>query len=218
MEQKKQLPEIGYLFHYPQLDKPADHFRLDVFVSDTPTEKHFDVQHVQFGIIKDNKVIEHLNVSHPWASTKSAQVCAGMIIMEDRNGKKEEAFTFGGQLSIREKEDQTICTLVSSAPILEISYANPMQKLFVEELEVLLAKERAVIANLHQYEQHICETDPFTLYRACFEALVKKFETLPHKDELYNRFLFFLHSHAHRMEAAGLFHGYAASLEDIFMG
>jgi len=218
MEQNNQLPEIGYLFYYPQLDQHTDHFRLDVFVSDIPTEKHFDVQSVKYSIKGANKVVEHLNVSHPWASGKSAQVCPGKIIMEDRNGNKEEAFTFGGQLTIKEKDAQTICILVSTAPILEISAATPMQKLFVDELEVLMAKERAALADPYEYQQRICESDPFTLYQACFQALVDKFEKLPHKDDLYNRFLFFLHSHAHRMEAAGLFHGYAASLEDIFQG
>lgn len=218
MEQNKHLPEIGYLFYYPQLEHPTDHFRLDVFVSNIATEKHFDVQSVRFHVKGDRQVVEHLTVGHPWASGKSAQVCTGKIIMEDRYGNKEEAFTFGGQLSIQEKEAQTVCTLISPAPILEINAATPMQKLFVDELEVLLAKERAAIADPFVYQKRICEADPFNLYEACFFTLVKKFETLPHKDELYNRFLFFLHSHAHRMEAAGLFGGYAQSLEEIFQG
>ena len=39
----KTLPEIGYLYFYPRMEHPTEKFRLDVFISATPTEQHFDV-------------------------------------------------------------------------------------------------------------------------------------------------------------------------------
>lgn len=216
MEQNQDLPEIGYLFYFPKFDEPGENFRLDVFVSSIPTEMHFDVQHVKYNVRNEHNITEHLTVSHPWTSIKSATVCPGTIIMEDRNGKKEEAFSFGGQLSIEEKEAQTICSLVSPAPILEISTANPMQKLFVEELGIIVAEKRAMFADEHAYRQKVCSVEPFALYQACLHALVEKFEALPKNDETNQRFLFFLHSHVRRMKAAGVFQGYFATLEDIF--
>lgn len=216
MEQNKNLPEIGYLFHFPKVDHPEDTFQLDVFVSDIPTEKHFDVQRVEYAVYDKDQIIEQLVIHHPYNIPQPAQVCAGKVIMEDRNGRKAEAFTFGGQLSVRAEENQTICSLVSAAPILDISTTNPMQKLFVEELEVIMAEQRAAFADLKVYKKRVCETEPIVLYQACLSALVKKFEDLPNKDETYQLFLFFLHSHIHRMKAAKLFSGYIIPLESIF--
>jgi hypothetical protein len=215
-KQDNDLPNIGYLFHYPKLDHPADKFRLDIFISSIPTEKHFDVESARFHVRNPELGIENMTVSHPWSNPQKVRVCAGLVILEDRFGEKVEAFAFGGQLSIEVKELQTVCILVSSAPILKITSSSPQQKLFADEFEILLAEQRAKYPDHFKFEQHLCDIDPFTLYLACLKKLVTKFEELPHKDDRYHQFLFFLHSQMHRLDSAGMLSGYTLDLDNIF--
>jgi len=215
MKSARDLPKIGYVYHYPQLDQPNDTFRLDIFISSIPTEQHFDVLRVNFDGRYAKGGIESFTVTHPWHYEKTVRVCAGVIRMEDRIGKKEEAFTFGGQLSIDNQKMQTICVLVSSAPILEISEATPLQQLYIEELKIILAQHRAANLKNHDYERRLSEIDPLELYLACLEELIQKFEQFPRKDEKYLKFLMFLHSQKHRLQAAGLYRTPVYKIDDL---
>jgi hypothetical protein len=210
------LPKIGYVYHYPKMDEPTDKFRLDIFISSIPTEKHFDVLRCQVFVKNRKGTIERLTISHPWVFEKEADVCAGVVIMEDRKGKKEEAFTFGGRLRIDEQEMQTICVLTSSAPILEISGASPLHTLFIEELEIVLAKRQAAFLNQIEYETRSCKVEPFELYRACLRELIEEFEKFHNKDEESIELLVYLNSQEHRLSAAGLTNTPAPTLDEIF--
>ena len=210
------LPKIGYLYHYPKIDEPTDKFRLDIFISSIPTEQHFDVLSTHVFVKTPKGAIERLTITHPWSYRTTANVSAGVVIMEDRKGKKEEAFTFGGKLNIVEQEMQTICVLKSSAPILEISAATPLHKLFIDELEIILAKRQATYANHYDYETLLCNADPFDLYRACLKELTEKFDLFSLKDEKYSQFLMYLHSQEYRLREAGLSYKPAPNLDEIF--
>ena len=166
------LPKIGYLYHYPQLDLPTDNFRLDIFISSIPTKQHFDVLRARFFVKPLKGEIERLIITHPWNYGKTARVCAGVIEMEDRKGKKEEAFSFGGQLKIESQDLQTVCILVSPAPILEISGTSPMNGLFIDELEILLAEHRAAYPNYLEYETQLVKTNPYELYLSCSSEVI----------------------------------------------
>lgn len=215
-EKENALPKIGYLYHYPKIEEPKDRFRLDIFISSIPTEKHFDVIRCHVFVKTPKAVTERLTISHPWVYEKEAELCAGFIIMEDRKGKKEEAFTFGGQLNIEMKESYTVCTLLSSAPILEISAASPLHRMFIDELEIIFAKTGAAHPNHDEYELRLCETDPLELYQACIKELISKFEQFHQKDDKTFQFLLFLYSQEHRLDAAGLSRDPAPDLAHIF--
>jgi hypothetical protein len=213
---KSNLPKIGYLYHYPRIDEPTDKFRLDIFISSIPTEQHFDVLRAHVFVKTQKGAIERLTISHPWNYEKTAIFCAGVVIMEDRKGKKEEAFTFGGKLEIDEQELQTVCILKSPAPILEISGATSLHKLFIDELEIILAKRQAMYPKHNDYEKLLSKADPFNLYRASLKELTEKFEHFPHKDERYFQLLMYLHSQEHRLREAGISIDPAPNLDNIF--
>ena len=215
-KEENALPKIGYLYHYPQLDHPTDNFRLDIFISSVPTEEHFDVQHVHFFIKTPQETVEKITVLHPWNYKKTAHVCAGKVIMEDRNKEKKEAFTFGGELQIENQVAQTSCVLVSTAPILDLGDATPQQIFFTDELEILFAERRAMYPDHRAYEMQLSKADPLKLYLASLKALIQKFEDFPHKDRKYRQFLAFLHSEKHRLYAARISVDTAPSLDQIF--
>ena len=210
------LPKIGYLYHYPRFDHPTDNFRLDIHVSSEPTNKHFDVLRAQFPVKAEEGYIRHLKVTHPWKFEKYAQVSAGVVSMEDRMGRKEDAFTFGGKLTIENQEKQEVCVLVSSAPILEMSGVVPLHIQFVEEVEILLAKIQARYSDHQAYEERLIKTEPFALYLACLQSILEKYEVLSHKTENQYRLLIYLHSQLHRLESAGMIREPILHLDDLF--
>jgi len=203
-EEEQILPKIGYLYHYPRMDHPTDKFRLDVHITSEPTNQHFDVLRVQYSVKTEGGTVKLMKVTHPWNYEKIAGISAGKVILEDRKGKKEEAFTFGGQLRIENQEVQTYCVLVSSAPILEISGATPVHSIFIEEIEIILAEKQAKYSNRQEYEQWLNKMEPLVLYRVCLEAILQKNEQTHQKTEKQYQFMVYLHSEKHRLEAAGL--------------
>jgi hypothetical protein len=210
------LPKIGYLYHYPRLDHPTDNFRLDLHISSEPTNKHFDVLRAQFPVKSEEGYIRHMKVTHPWNFGKFAQVSAGVLSMEDRKGSKEDAFTFGGKLTIENQEKQVFCVLISSAPILEMSGATPLHILFVEEVEIILAKIQAKYPDHQVYEERLIQAEPFALYLSCLESMLEKYEVLTHKTEMQYQFLIYLHSQMHRLESAGKIKEPILQLDDLF--
>jgi len=218
MTQDKQqsLPKIGYLFHFPKLDHPTDKFRLDIYISSEPTNQHFDVLHAFFPIKTQKKSIRQLKVTQPWHFETDYRVCAGLVVMEDRKGSKEEAFSFGGRLAVENQEWQTVCSLVSPAPIFEINEATPLHILFIEEVEILLAENQVKFQHHEDYEQQLSQAEPMELYLACLAALTVKFEALHHRTDLQTQLLIYLHAQKHRLEAAGIARDPAPRLAEIF--
>lgn len=209
------LPKIGYLYHYPSVDHPTDKFRLDVFVSAIPTEKHFDVLHAIFTVESEYGGLERLKVTHPWEFKSPYRVCPGKVILEDRKDKKDEAFCFGGQLTVHVKQSQTECVLVSPAPIIEVNSTRPMQVLFVMELEMLLAEYRAGYSGENDFEKDLCAADPFDLYTACLRELILAYTHKAQKDNTYLEFLNYLHKDEYRLRKAGLLNKTIPALKEI---
>ncbi len=210
------LPKIGYLYHYPRLEEKDDDFRLDIFVSPVTTELHFDVARAFFFVATSGNTIEKFKVGHAELADKNYQVCAGMVVMEDRNQEKKEAFTFGGKLSIETQEAQTMCVLTSPAPILDLADATPLERIFIEELEIIFAERAANYANHHDYEKDLIAANPRDLYLATLEALLAKFENFPRMDQSQRDFLHFLRAEKNRLYAAGISTELAPSLDKIF--
>lgn len=217
-DKEKDLPKIGYLFHHPDIGHADDKFRLDIYLSSESTEEHFDVLRATFLVRSPRNTVTNLKVLHPWKFEENARVCPGPVIMEDRKGKKEEAFSFGGQLSISLKGATTTCSLVSTAPILHLTGETNIDELFVEEVEILLAQQRAKFADSKSEYDMFCLIDPLELYIACLVGLKKKIHGFKHGDEHYHDLLGYVETQEHRLEAAGLLKETPKTFEDFVDG
>jgi hypothetical protein len=215
-ENPQDLPKIGYLYHFPSVDHPTDKFRLDIYISSIPTEQHFDVLHVILNTESQYGGLERLKVTHPWEYQSPYRVCPGKVILEDRKDKKDEAFCFGGQLTVNVKKTLTECVLTSPAPILEINQNRPLQALFIMEVEMLLAEYRAEYPDECDFEMHLCAADPFDLYTACLRKLIVSYSSKTYKENTHPQFLNYLHKEEYRLHLAGLFKDLAPSLDEIF--
>lgn len=217
-DKQKELPRIGYLFHHPEVGHAQDNYQLDIYLSAESTEQHFDVLRATFPIRSPRNTVTNLKVLHPWKFEEIARVCPGPVIMEDRKSKKEEAFSFGGQLTINLKGSITTCSLVSTAPILHISGGGKIEELFVEEVEILLAEKRAEFADRKSDHDLFCRVDPLELYIACLAGMKQKIRSFKHGDEHYHDLLGYVETQEHRLESAGLPKGFPKTFEDLVGG
>ena len=216
MSPQEDLPKIGYLYHFPDLSHPTDRFRLDVHISNVPTHKHFDIIWTKFPVFGEKNGGFEISVHHPWTDVKEYQVCPGLVIMEDRNRKKKQAFTLGGRLTIAVEDRQTICKLTSEAPIIGINEASPVEKLLIDDLEIIMAEYRADFPNVIKFQNFLCQVKPFSLYLACLKELIRKVEALPKKDDLTFNYLMYLHTQWNRLDAVGKIPLLIPTLDELF--
>ena len=166
---------LGYEFSSSSYSKNTGYFRADIILRPNPTHKHFDPERVFF-VISDHESIERLIISYTTGPQfNKYRVVAGLIRIQDRKGKVVFAFTFGGELQIVEEEQKKICTLISTAPILQ--FLQPTVVRFIEDVEILLAKRRAYWgSNPNEFETRLAAVEPLVLYVACLEYLIEKYK------------------------------------------
>ena len=170
-------PDLGYIFYPPDNPEHPGHPRLDVIIPEQPTYRHFDPQKVHFHVAHKTLGIVQLTVHHPWTLNKTYRVCGGRVTIVDRDDKRVEAFSLGGDLEIKTDAERTICTLVSPAPIFPLFTTHDLSMWITDEIEILLAQRRAQWdpQHPHSFEMHLATVDPLTLYASCLQALHEKF-------------------------------------------
>ncbi|MEJ2551064.1 MAG: hypothetical protein P8Z42_10170 [Anaerolineales bacterium] len=172
--------ELGYRFVAGRNPQSIGYRRLEINILCAPSERHFDPKITQIPIftLKDSvrpHKIDQLEIYHPWVYRDTYQVAPGLVTLADRKGKKVEAYTFGGKLTIDSDENCTTCVLQSDAPIIEINHANPAIMKFIDEVEIILAEQRANrAADLEDFEARLEKVPVSKLYVACLMELKKK--------------------------------------------
>jgi hypothetical protein len=138
--------------------------------------------------------IEQQTITHPWPWENDHWVCPGRVMLVDRKSERVDAYTFGGSLTIHSQDRRTVCSLESTAPIVNLHAGNDIARLLAAEVEVLLAMKRAkLLSDLSAYELWLANLDPLEFYAACLNELQKKFDRFPDEDlTLLQDFLNFL--------------------------
>ena len=194
--------KLGFWISQPETTHATGGIRLDIVLHEIPTKGMFCAKSVHLAVKTREHSIEPLKIHHPWYFERKYQVCAGLVEIIDDKGEKFEVLTLGGRLQIDTQTRFTAITLMSPAPILHITDARPNEKLFVDEIEILLAKRRAKrLAVPHSYEERLVNADPLILYISLINALNEKFEHNHYKEnnqimELLN----FIHAESKRLQ------------------
>jgi len=188
--------DYGYYFHSREYSNSPGHPKLDVLLRSAPTGKHFDPEKLSITVASEDRGTEFLRVHHPWPGQEQHRACAGRVILQDRKGKKVEAFTFGGDLRIESEDMLTACVLTSPAPLLERTGTSSIAELLAEETEIIFAERRADWEPDHSaFKDRLTAADPFILYCICLESLKEKFEQYPpREDEFIQQFVHFLNT------------------------
>ncbi|MGA9532562.1 MAG: hypothetical protein WBR18_07585 [Anaerolineales bacterium] len=182
-----EIMDAGYVFHSRSYPHAPGHPQLDVFLREEPTLRHFDPETVRLRVQTRATVgagaPEDLIVHHPWTAYPSYTVYPGRIRLRDRFGKRQEAFAFGGSMTIQSGDDVTTCSITSPAPILELFSNRRLSDLLASEVEILWAEERAHAGvDRTTFENWLDEMDPSDLYAACLESLHRRFGASHHKE------------------------------------
>ncbi len=173
-------PEFGYLYYPSQGEFGLGYPRLDVFLSERPTEKHFDPESVSCQAALGAGEVRLLVVEHPWTLDHHYRVMAGSLILRDRNNKTHLAYCYGAELTIHPAENQTLCSFTSQAPILAREIFGTAPDLLSIESELLLAERRAAWAdNPAGFEARLAALEPQRLFRALVIALRERYRRLP---------------------------------------
>lgn len=174
------IRELGYYFHPSRFGHPLGHPQLDIHICQTPTQRHFDPERVDFMVAGADGRSEHLILTYGWSGPKMYRVCVGRIHMHDRKNKIAAAFSCGGHLAITNHHDYTECTLNSDAPILDLVTSGSLATRLVSEFEAHLAKCRALWGHHPTAcEKILAELAPLTLFTTGLVSLQDTYTAIP---------------------------------------
>lgn len=131
------------LFYPASTPYALGHPRLDVILFAQPTGADDDVASVDFVVASGQGEVEHLLVEHPWPAPGHYRVGADYVIMQTRHQESVEVFTWGGELEISGDETRTLCSLTSSAPIIDLDDIDSLEDHIATSFDALVAGWRA---------------------------------------------------------------------------
>lgn len=201
--------DLGFIFS-DRLPTEFEAFQsLLVHIRSNPSHKHFDPEEVECLVFAAQgepaaQEVERITVYHPWSGKPSYRVHLGRIHLHDRTGKTEEAFSFGGDLTVQEDPDGTVFRLNSNAPIVHLKGPDRRLDLLVAEVEAALAEYRAATAHDREnIEKKLQALDPLHLYGASLLTLEQRLEAFSHKElRDYHQLLHLVQIEVERLELA----------------
>ncbi len=166
--------DFGYAFEPDSSPDHPAHTRLRIVLRAHPTHAHYDPERVTLPIITPGHEIQALQLYHPWPADRAYRAAAGRIVLQDRLGKKVEAFSFGGAVTLDAEPEYVVVHLESPAPILALQFPGSVSSHLTDAVEGLLAQRRAahdVAGQPHYFETCLAQLAPDALYQACLHAL-----------------------------------------------
>ena len=171
--------DLGYSFTPPDHTQEPGGLQLIIQIHDRPTYRHFDPEHVRLSYWTTEGYPDSLTLRHPWTYGEQYQGYPGRIHMTDRLGEEAHAFSFGGDWKIQSQDEITRLELVSTAPILDCNQTESIPALLADEVEILIAKQRAQRTALQgRFPNARQGCDPQIVYAACLHSLLEKYQRL----------------------------------------
>jgi hypothetical protein len=179
----KAVDALGFTIH-PHLysNAPGSH-RVDICITDIPTQLHFDPERLHCRVKSNSDDVETLQVRYRKTGMSLGEtytLIAGPISLFDRMGEEVIFFTLGGKLTIQIQEATTFCKIESPVPILQKDRVHRIPRMLAEEIEILLAERRAAwLPNVDHFNKKLATVDPFVLYATCLESIRCSYLRLP---------------------------------------
>ncbi len=190
---------------------------LEVWITAAPAKRHFSPKQVRLGIAASSGNVETLAITHPWTRQGRYRARAGRVILRAHTDEVAEVFTFGGELDITSNLEMTTCTLTSPVPIIEVSADDSMLTMLVAEVEVLLARRRAVWGEQeYAFEKRLASADPLVLYTTCLATLRDHVAHIPEsaQEDLFDDLEWHINAELRSIQADGHDLG-ETTLEDL---
>jgi len=147
---------------------------LLVAIREAPTERHFDPEKIRLQILDEDGIPQRMTFGLEQHLAKSRQVCTGRVILQDRRDKEVEFFTFGGSIESVSVPGETVYSLRSTAPILQLTdEGESIPNLLAAETEVLIAKQRVRWrADDEGFGMQLAQVGPLQFYVATVSSLL----------------------------------------------
>ena len=168
----------GYcLLPRPYPDSPGCSGLL-VAIREIPTKHHFDPESMELRLYNADNPAHRVILKLQPPFSGSRRVSPGRVVLHDRIDKRAHFFTFGGSLEVTTTSGETVYSLHSPAPILEIT-GNlkhvPDQLAF--EVEAMLARFQAEWgSNDESLGRRLAQIDPLQFYQASLQAILRVYE------------------------------------------
>ena len=158
---------------------------LLVAIRAQPTGKHFDPQWMRLWLHWLRDEHEETRWAKLWIDSPtelsirgSIQVCPGWVVLGDRRDKKVSFFTFGGSLEATSVPGETVYSLRSPAPVLQITEkVDGVPEQLAAETEELIGRLRAKWGvDEEECAKRCAQVDPLQFYVATVNSILTHYE------------------------------------------
>lgn len=173
-----QMEHWGYYLLPKSHPESPGYTGLLVAIRETPTGEHFDPESIHLRIIEDNKDTNWATFRSKMLFQKSKQIGPGQVSLRDRIDKRVKFFTFGGFLEATSIPGETVYSLRSPAPILDL-YESPesVADQLAFETEAMIAEQKVRWgSNERGFLRRLAQTPPLEFYLAVLHSILQRYE------------------------------------------
>jgi len=151
---------------------------LVVPIRETPTGEHYDPESIHLRIIEKDKDMYWATFRLKVLFQKSRNIGPGQVTLRDRTDNRVKFFTFGGLLEAVSVPGETVYSLRSPAPILDLNGSlESVADQLAFETEAMIAKQDARWGlNERGFLRRLAEADPFEFYLATLYSILQHYE------------------------------------------
>jgi hypothetical protein len=211
-----------YLLPKSHPDSPG-YTGLLVAIRKQPTEKHFDPQSMRLRLrdkyeqAKWTTLWLHSPVELPIKA--SIRACPGEVILRDRTDKRADFFVFGGSLEAVSVPGETVYSLRSPAPILQLTDdPESVPDQFASETEALIGELQVRWGSDEEgFALRLAQVDPFQFYLATLQSLIARYEREDHHalQDAFHEFYFALRNEKRWLEERRQWPAILPTLEEL---
>ena len=163
---------------------------LLVAIREKPAGEHFDPESMHLRIIEKDKETSWATLKSEAFFNKSIRVGLGQLLLRDKIDERVTFFTFGGILETASIPGETVYSLRSLAPILNLngSLESVADQLAFETEAELAEQEARWGLNENGFLLRLTQVDPFELYLACLHSILQRYQQSPGLQRSYNDF------------------------------
>jgi hypothetical protein len=182
-----------YLLPKSHPDSPG-YTGLLVAIRKQPTEKHFDPQSMRLRLrdkydqAKWTTLWLHSPQELPIKA--SIHVCLGEVMLRDRADKRANFFVFGGSLEAVSVPGETVYSLRSPAPMLQLTDdPETVPDQFTSETEALIGELQVGWGSDEEgFARRLAQVDPLQFYMATLNSILAHYERAHTLQEAFHEF------------------------------
>ncbi len=212
-----------YLLPKPHPDSPG-HTGLLVAIRKQPTGKHFDPQSMRVWLRLLHAGHEEVRWTTLWIDSPrelpirgSIQVCPGRVLLRDRRDKRVSFFVFGGSLEAVSVPDETVYSLRSGAPILQVTEnkESVSDQLAFETEELMGELQVRWGLDDEGFARRLAQVDPLQFYLGALNSILARYEHDHALQETFREFYLVLHNERRWLVERGQWPATPPSVEEL---